>query len=103
MDRTRNPDNLFGDTVVAEIVIQLRRNGCMSIAGSITDEKFAKRMLDTARETLTNYHIQRHRGNRSSLVVPPYDTALTGTSEEKLLLKAKKELLGAKEAVKNAI
>lgn len=100
MDATRDPDSLFDDSVVAEIQIQLRRNGCMSIGGSITDEKFAKSMLDTAKDTLTNYHIQRRNGNRSSLVVPPYDTALTGTPEERLLLKARDELLGAHQIVK---
>jgi hypothetical protein len=102
MDKTRDPDNLFDDTVVSEIIIQLRRNGCMSIAGSISDEKFAKKMLDTARDTLTNYHIQRRMGNRSPLVVPAYDTALVGTQEEKLLLKAKEELINAKQEVNNA-
>lgn len=94
-DRSRDADDLHGDTVVAEIKIQMRRNGCMSVAGSITDEVYARHLLDTARETLTNYHIQRKLGNRSQLVVPAYDTSLVGTPEEKKLLAARDELADA--------
>lgn len=95
LDKSKDPDDLHGDTVVAEIVIQLRRNGCMSVGGSITDETYARYLLDTARDTLTNYHIQRRLGLRSSLIVPAHDTALVGTSEEKKLLTARDELANA--------
>lgn len=95
LDPTRNLDDLHGDTVVAEIVIQLRRNGAMSVAGSITDETYARYLLDTARDTLTNYHLQRRAGLRSPLVVPAHDTALVGTPEEKKLLAARDELADA--------
>ena len=95
IDSTKDRDDLHGDTVVAEITIQLRRNGCMSVAGSITDETYARYLLDTARDTLTNYHIQRRFGNRSHLVVPAHDTALVGTPEEKQLLQARHELADA--------
>ena len=95
VDRTRDADDLHGDTVVAEIVVQLRRNGCMSVGGSITDEVYARHLLDTARDTLTNYHIQRRAGLRSPLIVPAYDTSLVGTPEERKLLAARDELADA--------
>jgi len=85
-------DELHGDTVVAHLEIKLYRSGAMSVAGSITDEIYARHLLDTARDTLTNYHIQRRLGNRSPLVVPAYDTSLVGTPDEKRLLAARDEL-----------
>lgn len=89
---TRDPDDLHGDTVVACLEIKLRRNGAMSVAGSITDEVYAKYLLDTARATITGYHSQRMLGNRSQLIVPAHDTALVGTPEEKKLLAARDQL-----------
>ena len=94
----RNPatlDDLHGDTVVATINITMCRSGLMRIDGSITDEVFARYMLDTARDTLTNYHIQQKLGNRSPIIVPAYDTASVGTPEEKKLLAARHELADA--------
>lgn len=88
-------DDLHGDTPVAYIGITLNRSGLMRIDGSITDEKFARYMLDTARETLTNYHIQQKLGKRSSIIVHADDTALVGTPEEKALLAARHELSDA--------
>lgn len=93
----RDPDDLYGDTVVATIEIKLRRNGSMSVGGSITDEVYARYLLDTARETLTNYHLQRRMGNTSQLVVPAHDTALVGTPEERKLIAAREELAAASE------
>lgn len=95
MNKGMNFDDLHGETVVAEIHIKLHRNGAMSVGGSITDEVYARYLLDTARDTLTNYHIQRRNGLRSSLVVPAHDTALVGTSEERKLLDARHELANA--------
>ncbi len=91
----RDPDDIHGDTVVSEIVIRLRRNGAMSVSGSITDEKYARHLLDTARETLTNYHLQQKLGKRSAIIVPAYDTSLVGTPEEKKLIGARHELSNA--------
>jgi hypothetical protein len=102
MRKTTDFDDSYGETVVSEIVIRLRRNGCMSVSGSITDELYARYLLDTARDSLTNYHIQRRNGNRSPLVVPAHDTALVGTPEEKKLLAAREELMGAKLEVNHA-
>jgi len=88
-------DDLHGDTVVATITIKMRRSGCMSVEGSITDEVYARYLLDTARETLTNYHIQQKLGNRSPIIVPAHDTALVGTPEEKKLLAERDKLSNA--------
>ncbi len=95
MSKDTNFDDLHGETVVAEIVIRLCRNGAMSVGGSITDEVYAKYLLDTARDTLTNYHIQQRNGLRSPIIVPAHDTALVGTPEEKMLLNARHELADA--------
>lgn len=94
-DRPIDLDDLHGDTIVARIEIVMCRSGMMRIAGSITDEMFARHMLDTARGTLDNYHIQQKLGNRSNIVVPAYDTSLVGTEQEKQLLKARDELSDA--------
>lgn len=90
-------DAWHGDTVVASIVIDLHRSGAMNIRGSITDEAFTKHMLDTAQETLKSYHARRRMGLASDIVVPANETALVGTPEEKLLLKAREDLAGARD------
>lgn len=88
-------DDLHGDTCVAQITISLARSGVMRVEGSITDEKFVAYMLDTARDTLRNYHAKQKLGERSPIIVPAYDTALVGTPEEKALLAARHELADA--------
>lgn len=49
MQTDRLNDDLI---VVAEINIRLRRNGAMSIEGSVGDKKFALAMLDNARDAV---------------------------------------------------
>lgn len=88
-------DDLHGDTPVATIEIVLMRSGLMRIAGSITDEKFVQYMLDTAKDTMRNYHAKQKLGQRSPIIVPAYDTALVGTPEEKQLLAARHDLANA--------
>ena len=90
----RDPDELFGDTVVFELVIQIRRNGAMSVAGSINDCEYAKLVLKTAMDTLDTYHARKRLG-LDTLIVPAHDTALVGTEQEKKLLKAKEDLIVA--------
>jgi hypothetical protein len=97
MSAGKDPDDVHGDTVVAEITIQLRRNGCMSVAGSINDLTYAQHLLDTAKDTLVSYHARKRFGNTSPLIVPAHDTSLVGTEEEKKLLKARDELANAME------
>lgn len=69
----------------------------MSVAGSINDEAFALYMLETAKSTVKEHHRSQHAGTRPMLLVPGYDTAITGTPEEKKLLAAKEELITAHE------
>lgn len=88
-------DDLHGDTVVAKIEICLMRSGMMRMAGSITDEKFTLHMLDTARQTMLEYHAKQKLGQRSAILVPADDTSLVGTNEEKRLLRARDELANA--------
>lgn len=88
-------DDLHGDTPVAFIGITLLRSGMMRMEGSITDEKFVGYMLDTAKDTMRNYHAKQKLGQRSPILVPAYDTALVGTPEEKLLLAARDDLSNA--------
>lgn len=92
---TKNLDDLHGLTVVAQIDIKMDRAGNMRVAGSITDEKAALAMLDAAKDVLRNYHAKQKLGLRSPVVVPAYDTALTGTEYEKKLLAARHQLADA--------
>ena len=95
MGKPLDMDDLHGQTVVAHIDIRMDRTGAMRLAGSITDEAFARMMLLTALETLKNYHIQQKRGLRSPIIVHANETALVGTPEEKALLAARDELSNA--------
>jgi hypothetical protein len=91
----RDPDDIHGDTIVASLEIKLRRNGAMSVGGSITDEKYALAMLESAKDSIRSYHRSRALGLRSQLIVQAHDTALVGTPEEKLLIGARDELSNA--------
>ena len=95
-----NLDDTYGETIVSYIHIDMRRNGLMSISGTVTDEKYALHMLDTARDQIRSYHAQQKLGNRSPIIVPAYDTAVVGTPEEKRLLEARNELVNAADAVR---
>ena len=99
---TKDLESNFGNTVVSMITIKMHRNGMVSVEGAITDEVYARVLLDTARDTLTNYHLQQKKGLRSPIIVPAYDTALVGTNAEKQLLKAQEDLVSAHDKVKNA-
>jgi len=88
-------DDIHGDTVVASLTIQMTRAGMMSLAGSITDEKYIQFMLETALQYMKGYHAQQKLGRRSPILVPAHDTALVGTPEEKKLLAARDALANA--------
>ena len=90
--RPAKMEDLHGDTVVAKIEICLMRSGMMRMAGSITDEKFTLHMLDTARQTMVDYHAKQKIGQRSPIIVPADATSLVGTPEEKRLIRARDEL-----------
>lgn len=85
----------FNDTVIAFIEIKMRRNGLMSIGGTITDEAAVLSMLDTARATMVeNFKRQRAAlaAGKPAIIVPGYDTAATGTPYEKKLINAVNDL-----------
>ena len=88
-------DDRHGETAVATITITMHRSGACRVEGSITDHAFATFMLDTARDVVNNYHDRAKLLGGQAIIVPAYDTALVGTPEEKLLLKARDELADA--------
>jgi hypothetical protein len=94
-------DDLFGEAVVAWLTIKLRRNGAMSVEGHVNDEPFAKYLLETARDTVANYHARLKLGQVGGVIVPAYDTALVGTPEERKLMQAHEKLVGAQETLKD--
>lgn len=94
-----NPEG-FDDTVVAFIEIKMRRNGLMSIAGTITDEAATLGMLDTARATMVDNFKRARKAladGKPQIIVPGYDTALTGTPYEKKLIGATSDLHRARD------
>ena len=90
----RDPDDIHGDSVVSEIVIRMRRNGCMSVEGSITDEMYALACLESAMDSVRAFHIRRNKES-GRILVKACDTALVGTEAEKKLLAARDELSNA--------
>lgn len=95
MTKRQTLDDLHGATAVAQIKISMTRDGACKVEGSITDHAFATFLLDTARDVVNNYHGRAKLMNGQAIIVPAYDTALVGTPEEKLLLKARDELANA--------
>lgn len=91
----RDPDELHGDTTVFEIVISIRRNGAMSVSGSINDHEYAKMVLASAMDSLDTYHARKRLGLGQGIIVPAHDTALIGTEQERALLNARHELANA--------
>lgn len=47
---------LRDEDVVAEVRLQLRRNGAMSVAGAVMDKDFALKMIDAARDAVISFH-----------------------------------------------
>ena len=70
---SRDPDDLHGDTKVAVIEIACRRNGSMSIAGSINDLPYALAMLDNARDSLVAHHARQTQRGASQMITPAKD------------------------------
>lgn len=93
----RDADDIHGDTVVFAIEISIRRNGAMSVAGSINDMEYALMVLESAKESVKSYHARKVLGQTGggTLIVPAHDTALVGTEQEKKLLAARDELSNA--------
>jgi len=67
-------DELQSAQVVCRITLTMDRIGNMKVDGSITDEKIALMMLDTARDVVKSFHAKRRAG--SPIIVPAHDTAM---------------------------
>lgn len=71
---TTDPDDPHGDAVIAVLEIKVRRNGAMSVAGSINDEVYALAMLDSARDSIKSHNARGRK--QTALILPAHDTAL---------------------------
>jgi hypothetical protein len=76
MKPLRDPDDLYGDDVVAQLVIAVRRNGAMSVEGCINNESYALAMLDNARDTIRNHNLKRKINGGGAIIIPPGATGL---------------------------
>lgn len=76
MAQSKDPDDLYGDEVIACLEIKVRRNGAMSVAGCIYEEKYALAMLDTARDTIKRQNARKRLEDGKGLIIPAHDTAL---------------------------
>jgi hypothetical protein len=70
----RDPDDLHGEVKIAVLEIAVRRNGAMSVAGSVNNLPYALAMLDQAKDTLRRYHMRINAGK--VIITPPEDTPL---------------------------
>jgi hypothetical protein len=70
MPHSRDIDNLYDDAPVSRLEIVCRRNGALSVAGSIDNLEYALAMLDNAKDALRNHH------SRRAIVIPANDVAL---------------------------
>ena len=77
----QNPDDLYGDAVIAEIQIKVRRNGAMSTGGDIHNLEYALAMLDNARDAVLRFHSRMAAD--SHVMVPAQDVDLP---ERKIIL-----------------
>lgn len=80
----QDPDDLYGDAVVAEIKIQVRRNGSMATAGDIGDLAFALAMLDHAKDAVRQHHMRLLAGKH--VIISSEDVTLP--EDRKVLLPA---------------
>lgn len=71
MSYARDLDALYDDAIVCVLKIAVRRNGSLSIEGSIDDERYALSMLDHAKDAVRNHHARR-----SALIIPARDIGL---------------------------
>lgn len=70
-DHARDPDALYDDAIITVLKIAVRRNGSLSVEGSIDDERYALALLDHAKDAVRNHHVRR-----SALIIPAHDVAL---------------------------
>lgn len=77
MSHAQDPDDLYGDAPIARIEICCRRNGSMSVAGSIGDLHYALSIIDNARDAIKSFHARKRANcNGAAVIVPERDVAL---------------------------
>lgn len=62
------------DEVMYAIQIKVRRNGNMSVGGTISDKALALQILGNGRDAVSAYH--NRISNGATVVVPSYDTGI---------------------------
>ena len=72
MGHSQDPDALYDDAPIARIEITCRRNGALSVAGSIDDQAYALAILDNAKDAIRGYHARKGQ----PLIVPSRDVSL---------------------------
>lgn len=69
-DYSKDPDALHDDAVIYKIEIAIRRNGAMSVAGSINEDwKWLWSVLDEAKAVIRRHHDRQ----ATQLIVPASD------------------------------
>ncbi len=76
MTFAKDPDNLYDDAPIARIEICCRRNGAMSVSGSIEDLQYALAVLDNARDAIKGFHARKRANRNGGITVPTCDVAL---------------------------
>jgi hypothetical protein len=72
MAHSQDPDRLYDDAPIARIEITCRRDGALSVAGSIEHQEYALAILANAADAIRNYHTRR----RAQIIVPARDVSL---------------------------
>lgn len=73
MIHPQDPDDLYGDAPFATIEICCRRNGSLSVKGSIENLPYALAMLDNARDAIKGFHARKQANKAADLIVPKRD------------------------------
>ena len=73
---SKDSDDLHGDDKVAVLEIAVRRNGSMSVAGSINNEAYALAMLDNARDTIKRHNARNKINSGGAVIIPAHDTGI---------------------------
>lgn len=76
----QDPDAVYDDAPVSQLILTCRRNGAMSVEGCIENEMYALAMLDNARDAVRNYNARKRIDAGLALTVPANDTPLAAGS-----------------------
>lgn len=76
MSYSKDIDDLYGEEKIFVLEIAVRRNGSMSVAGCINDEKYALAMLDNARDTIKRHNAKNKINAGGAVIIPAHDTGI---------------------------